>query len=134
MNNFICKHRLISVGDPIYEWCRQCGILIYRYEEFMMMPSEDIQFVDGHLIYNKGNSRIERTRIVEPFDIRDTEHEHDFFVLSANDAWCKTCGSLKIKRVLMETNGFKYQTKAGLLVPQRRLSSIDVRKKSGMME
>ncbi len=132
MNGFICKHRLINIGDPIYEWCRQCGVLIYRYEEFMMMPAEDIQVIDGHLIYNKSKSRIEKTRIIEPSNYKDYTHEHDYFVLSASDSWCKVCGVLNVKRTV--SNQFKYKTRSGLLIPQRRKSSIDVRENTGMME
>ena len=133
MNGFICKHRLINIGDPIYEWCRQCGILIYRYEEYMTMPAEDIQFIDGHLIYNKSNCRIERSRIIEPLNYKDLTHEHDFFILSSSDSWCKICGTLDVKRTIPSHGGFKYHTRSGLLIPQRRKSAIDVRENSGMI-
>ena len=130
MADFICKHRLISVGDPEYEWCRQCGILIYRYEEFMQIPSCDIKMIDGCIIYNKSKNRIIKSRIIEPSNIRDLQHNHDFFVLSANDAWCKTCGILRIKRTIFLNDGLNIQAKEGLLIHQRRLSYCTIVKET----
>jgi len=133
MSDFICKHRLISVGNKEYEWCRQCGMLIYRYEEFMQIPSRDIKIVDNLIIYNKSRHKIIRSRIIEPLNIRDIQHKHDFFILSADDAWCKICGSLKVKRTFCFNNGLSIQAKEGIIIPQRRLSCIDIRKKAGMI-
>ena len=129
--NDTCKHRLMNVGDPIYEWCRQCGILIYQYEDFSAIPLSAISFIDNEIVYNNSKSITIKNKILTPSDIRtDEKHKHDFFVLSATDAWCKICGSLKIKRSL--TGRFNLHVKEGILIPQRRISCFEVRKHAGM--
>ena len=124
----ICKHRLINVGDPIYEWCRQCGILIYQYEDCGIINIENIFFDKNKISWIKNISI--KKNILEPSNIRIIEHIHNWFLLSANDAWCKVCGSLQIKRIL--TGHFNFEIKQGLLVPQRRISSLEIKKEAGI--
>jgi|GEM_PF-5727020 len=128
-----CTHKLISVGDKLYEWCRYCGILIYHYEDYKTVPAEDVLLINGTITYNKHKSIVKRSRILNPNDIRiDVNHKHDFFVLSASDAWCKECGTLKIRRRVPLQCGLKLETKDGFLMPQKRISCLDVRSSAGM--
>jgi len=131
-NDFICKHKIISVGDDLYEWCRYCGIIIYHYEDYKMVPAEDVLLINGTIKYNKHNSIIHQSRIVNPQNLRvEANHKHDFFVLSATDAWCKECGTLRLKRQI-SPNGFKIELKEGFLMPQRRISCLEIRSSAGM--
>lgn len=128
----ICKHRLINVGDPIYEWCRQCGILIYQYEDYGVIPPEDISFNGTELVYNKNKHLIIRNKILNPSDVRINEdHKHDLFKLSGLDSWCKICGCLKMKRHI-SSDGLNLEVKEGILIPQIRKSCFEVRNEAGM--
>jgi hypothetical protein len=129
MNTSICTCRLISLGDDMYEWCRLCGRLIYRYEDCSELPFSSIINVTGSIICEKSDFITLKTRIIEPSNVRVLiGHKHDFFVLSATDAWCKTCGTLRIRRPLGQ--GLNIEIKEGFISPQRRQSSIQVRREA----
>ena len=125
-----CVCRFISLGDKLYEWCKLCGRLAYRYDDCSSLPFSAIVNTSNSLSYDKTDHIIQRTRFVEPINIRDfLNHTHNFFVLSATDAWCMTCGTLRVRRSIMGT-GLNVEVKEGFILPQRRQSYIDIRREA----
>jgi hypothetical protein len=130
--NSICTHRFISLGDNLYEWCRLCGLLVYHYEDCACLPFEVLQDIVNGISYDKRAYIEKYSKFVQPTNLRAfVDHKHSLFILSASDSWCTICGTLFIKRPLMN-NGFVVEMKQGFLVPMRRSSALQIREEANL--
>lgn len=125
-----CKHEkkhLKNLENSTFCWCTLCGTLIQHVHIGGVFKQ-----VSGG-IYCNFDEQQEVIWYCDKHNYKSKKHEHDWFRLTKDYKWCRTCGSLGIKTMLFP-NKLQLVERKGILFPKKLQARLSILKEANLLQ